>query len=395
MPVTSASLMTNRPVSRGGNDVSPPPSSRPDPAGTAARIHADLPVVDGHNDLPWAIRKHAGGDLDVADPTGMLDGYQTDVPRLLAGGVGAQLWSVFVPAWHPDPLATTLGQIDLVERMVARSPERLQRADGADDIRRIRAGGRIACLLGAEGGHCIEGSLDALRLLRRRGVRYLTLTHADTTDWADSATDHPRHGGLSRFGRGVVVEMNRIGMLVDVSHVAVTTMRAAIETSTAPVIASHSGARAVAAHPRNIPDDLLVAIGATGGMVMVPFYPPFIVPATARRAVGAVGESRRLMAEVGDERRVDALLAERRIGWDRGEVGDVVDHIEHIAAVAGVDHVGLGSDFDGIDMVVTGLEDVSRFPAVTEELWRRGWSETHIRRVLGDNALRVLSATEG
>jgi membrane dipeptidase len=361
----------------------------------ARLLHRDLPVVDGHNDLPWAIRTRAGGSLAVADPSGHLAGFHTDIPRLLAGGVGAQFWSVYVPASAETPFEDTLLQIDLVERMVAANPDTLESATTADDIRRARAAGRIACLLGAEGGHSIEESLDNLGALYTRGVRYLTLTHIDTLPWADSATDEERHGGLTEFGRDVVREMNRIGMMVDISHVSAGTMRAALETTRAPLIASHSSAYAVAAHPRNVPDDVIAGVAHNGGVIMVNFYPPFIVPKLVDRSIRLYDEARRLLAETGDEQVVEEVMATRWEGVEtRGSVATVVNHIEHIARVAGVDHVGLGSDFDGVDLLPEGLDDVSCYPHVTAELLRRGWEEPEILKVLGDNVLRVMAAVE-
>lgn len=364
----------------------------------AARIHADLPVVDGHNDLPWEIRVRSGGSLDKADPRGRLEGYHTDYPRLLAGGVGAQFWSVFVPAWADGPLAYTHRQIDLVERMTALAPSLTAMARTADEARRIRGSGRVAALLGAEGGHSIENSLQALDGLQERGVRYLTLTHADTIDWADSATDEPRHGGLTEFGREVIAEMNRLGMLVDISHVSADTMRQAVAASRAPVIASHSSAFALAPHPRNVPDDVIEAVAAGGGVVMITFVPAFIVPETARVALDMFEERRQLRAEFGpDDEEGYAAAARDRFGSgeiDLGTVAQVVDHIEHVARVGGVDHVGLGGDFDGVEATPQGLEDVSCYPRITEELLRRGWAEPDIRKVLGDNALRALEEAE-
>ena len=364
----------------------------------AQRIHARLPVVDGHNDLPWEIRIRAGGSLDRADPAGRLDGYHTDLPRLLAGGVGVQFWSVFVPAWSRSPLRDVLSQIDLVEEMSQHAPELTELAGGAAHAEEIRSGGRVAGFLGAEGGHAIEDSLDGLRLLAERGVRYMTLTHADTLAWADSATDDPRNGGLSPFGVEVVREMNRLGMIVDISHVAATTMRDALEVSSSPVIASHSGAYSLAPHPRNVPDDVLQMVGAAGGVVMVPFVPAFLVAGTARAALDMFAEERRLRSQFDpdDEAGYRAAVRERLEGLEieRGSVADVADHIEWIAGVAGVDHVGLGSDFDGVDILPEGLEDVSCFPAVTDELLARGWEEPEIRKVLGENTLRVVRTVE-
>jgi len=362
----------------------------------AHRIHRDLPVVDGHNDLPWAIRMRAGGSLDVSDPRTRLDGYHTDFPRLREGGVGAQFWSVYVPAWSKSPLRETIEQIDLVRRMSAMAPEWTELAVGSRDVERIRASGRFAGLLGAEGGHSIENSLPALRALGDLGVRYMTLTHIDTIDWADSATDEPRHGGLTDFGRDVVREMNRLAMLVDISHVSVDTVWDTLDVSVAPVIASHSSAAALAAHPRNIPDDVLEAVGRSGGVVMINFYPGFVMAGAAEKSLDLFAEARRLHARPNDDEALEEAM--RRMAVDDpiepGSVADVVDHIEHAVRVAGVDHVGLGGDFDGIDVVPAGLEDVSCYPNITAELLVRGWDEQAIRNVLGENALRVLRKAE-
>ena len=361
----------------------------------AKRIHAGLPVVDGHNDLPWALRIRAASNLDQSDPCKSLDGYHTDVPRLAVGGVGAQFWSVFVPAWDPSPFRTTVEQIDLVRRMTERC-DRLAHADSAADVARARARGITASLMGAEGGHSIENSLPALRVLRRLGVRYLTLTHADTTDWADSSTDEARHGGLTDFGEEVVREMNRIGMMIDISHVSADTMRHALSVSDRPVMASHSSAFALAPHPRNVPDDVLETIRANDGVVMTNFYPPFVSRAGAEQSIGRFAVARDLMDRLQDDAAVEAELG-RMLELDpypEVTVSDVVDHIEHIAEVAGVDHVGIGSDFDGVEVTPVGLEDVSTYPAITVELLARGWQELDIRKVLGENALRVLAAND-
>ncbi len=356
------------------------------------RLHAELPVVDGHNDLPWRLRTLAGADLTTLDPSGPLPALHTDVPRMLAGGVGAQWWSVYVPADLDDAFAATVRQIEVVEALIAHD-ERLEPARTAADIRSIRLDGKIASLMGAEGGHSIEGSINNLHRLAERGVGYMTLTHSDTLPWADSATDRPTHGGLTDFGRRVVKEMNRLGMLVDVSHVSVATMRSALAASDAPIIASHSNAQALAPHPRNIPDDVLAAIGASGGVVMAVFFPGFVVAETARAMEEMFVTWRRLRTELaGDESAIAAEIERVEAGMqlDRGSVTDVVDHIEHIAAVAGVDAVGLGSDFDGMTMTPVGLEDVSCYPAITDELFARGWSESEVRKVLGENTLRVM-----
>ena len=358
----------------------------------ARRIHADLPVIDGHNDLPWAIRIHHDGLAD-ADTTQPLPSRHTDTARLLAGGVGAQFWSVYVPAWSEAPFQTTIEQIELVEAMCARDPN-LDLVRTSSALRAVRERGHVAGLLGAEGGHSIEGSLDNLRELAQRGVRYMTLTHADTTGWADSATDEARHGGLTAFGREVVAEMNQLGMLVDISHVSADTMRQAIASSAAPVIASHSNAFVIAGHPRNVPDDVLEDIGASSGVVMVNFYPPFVIQEAAAQSIEMFAEGRALMAELGSESAVDAALAERRAALPRGSIGAVADHIEHISRIAGPHAVGIGSDFDGIDLTTPGLEDVSCYPNLTAELLRRGWEEPAIRDVLGGNILRVLEIAE-
>ncbi len=367
-------------------------------ADAARRIHATLPVVDGHNDLPWEIRVRAEGSLVAADPRTRLDGYHTDLPRMIEGGVGVQFWSVFVPSWVTEPLAATHRQIDLVTELSDLAPDLTALAGTAAEARQIRAGGRIAGFMGAEGGHSIENELAALGELYGRGVRYMTLTHADTNDWADSATDEARHGGLTEFGYEVVREMNRIGMLVDVSHVSTDTMRQAIETSRAPVIASHSSAFTLAPHPRNIPDDVIKMIATNRGVIMVTFVPAFLVHDTAVAALDMFEEMRKLREHFDPEDEVAYSAASRAVqqGLDEenGSVADVADHIEHIARVAGVEHVGIGSDFDGVEQLPDGLEDVSCYPAITEELLDRGWAESDIRQVLGENALRVLEEAE-
>lgn len=364
----------------------------------ADAIHRTLPVVDGHNDLAWEIRIRAGGDLSVADPRTRLEGYHTDLPRMIRGGVGVQFWSVFVPAWTREALTTTHEQIDLVTEMTRSAPESTELATDAADARRIRDSGRIAGFMGVEGGHSIENDLTALGPLHERGVRYMTLTHGSTTDWADSATDAPQHEGLTEFGLSVVREMNRIGMLVDISHVSADTMRAAVETSRAPVIASHSGALALAPHPRNVPDDVIEMVAAGGGLIMVTFVPAFVVEATAIQSIDMFEEMRALRARFDpeDEAGYSAAYKERfgSVEIDRGAVSDVVDHIEHVARVGGVDHVGIGSDFDGTEQLPTGLEDVTCYPAITEELLARGWDEPDILQVLGTNALRALEMAE-
>lgn len=367
-------------------------------ADAARRIHATLPVVDGHNDLPWEIRVRAEGSLVGADPRTRLDGYHTDLPRMIKGGVGVQFWSVFVPTWVTEPRAATHRQIDLVQEMSHLAPDLTALAATAAEARRIRGGGRIAGFMGAEGGHSIENDLAALGELHERGVRYMTLTHADTNDWADSATDEARHGGLTEFGHEVVREMNRIGMLIDISHVSMDTMRQAIQASDAPVIASHSSAFTLAPHPRNIPDDVIEMMAASRGVIMVTFVPAFLVHDTALAARDMFEDMRKLREQFDPEDVVAYSAASRAvqqgIDKDNGSVSDVVDHIEHIARVAGVEHVGIGSDFDGVENLPMGLGDVSCYPAITEELLNRGWVESDIRQVLGENALRVLEEAE-
>lgn len=355
-------------------------------------------VVDGHNDLPWAIRTRAGGDLTGADPRRRLAGYQTDFPRMVEGGVAAQFWSVFVPAWQERPFDAVMQQIDLVEEMAGLGSDFTETARSAADVTRIRASGRFASLLGAEGGHAIENSLTKLETLAERGVRYLTLTHADTISWADSATDEARHGGLTDFGRTVVASMNDLGMIVDISHVAHSTMRQAVEVSRAPVIASHSSVYSIAPHPRNVPDDVIEMVAAGGGVVMVTFVPAFLVASTAAAALDMFAIRRRLRAEYrpDQEAEFEEEIAARvnAMDLDKGSVADIADHIEHIERLVGVDFVGIGSDFDGVEVLPAGMEDASCYPNLARELARRSWEEGSIRKVMGENALRVLAEAE-
>lgn len=355
----------------------------------ARSLLAAHPLLDGHNDLPWALRL-LGEDVDVAAGEPRL---QTDLPRLRTGGVGAQFWSVYVPCSFTgaDAVRAVLEQIDLVQRLAQDHPDDLGLADTADDARSVFATGRIASLMGAEGGHCIGNSLAALRTLRRLGVRYLTLTHNLNTDWADAATDEPRHGGLAPFGHDVVRECNRIGMLVDLSHVAATTMHDALATTDRPILFSHSSARAVTDHPRNVPDDVLAALPGNGGVCMVTFVPQF-VSAAARDWDLTITDT---MTTAGlDPRDIDARLAHtaRRGGpaCPPATLDDVVGHVEHVREVAGIDHVGLGGDFDGTPDLPVGLADVSRYPALFAALYDRGWSDDDCARLAGGNALRVL-----
>ena len=377
------------------------------------RVLTQTPLIDGHNDLPWEIRERFGGDLAKVDlsvstaalpaPSGSLP-MMTDIPRLRRGRVGAQFWSVFVPVEMKGPQAVqaTLEQIDLVKAMCARYPRDLAMAYSAADIRRLHKAGQIASLVGVEGGHQINDSLPVLRAYYDAGARYLTLTHSSNTAWADSATDMPVHHGLTAFGKEVVREMNRLGMLVDLAHVSEETMRAALAVTQAPVIFSHSSARALVDHPRDVPDEVLRLVAANGGIVMVNFAPPYVSDARRRWEAERVAEEARNNSPpfgglyIGQPDRAAAALK----AWDAAHpkppvtVADVADHIEHIRKVAGVDHAGLGSDFDGIPETPDGLESVERFPALLQELERRGWSDAELAKVAGDNLLRVLSQAE-
>jgi membrane dipeptidase len=355
------------------------------------RVDVGPLVVDGHNDLPWALRQ-SGYDLDLVDVGRPQPQLQTDLPRLRAGGVGGQFWSVYVPCSFRGAAAVTatLEQIDAVHLLVERYPDDLVLVTDADGLDAALASGRIASLLGAEGGHSIDNSLGVLRDLHRLGVRYLTLTHNVDTDWADSATDVGRHGGLTRFGREVVAELNRLGMLVDLSHVAATTMRDALDVTAAPVIFSHSSARAVADHPRNVPDDVLARLPDNGGVCMVTFVPRFVSPAAASWAAEVHDAA---LAAGLDPRDLDALEAfsdSYAPPCPPATLDDVVAHVEHVRTVAGVAHVGLGGDFDGTATTPVGLEDVSRYPALLDALRVRGWSEPDLVALTQANVSRVL-----
>jgi membrane dipeptidase len=364
----------------------------------ARRIHASAPLVDGHNDLPWEIREKAQGDLSAMNPDGALPQQHTDVPRLKAGGVGGVFWAAYVPVDRigNGAAAFALAQIGLIKRMTDASPE-LEFARTADDIVRIHREGKVASLIGIEGGHAMENSLDVLRQFHELGVRYMTLTHANTIDWADAATDSARHGGLTRFGEEVVREMNRMGMLVDLSHVSAETMKDAIGVSAAPVIFSHSSARALADHPRNVPDDVLAMLKGNGGIVMINFYSGFVEPTAARQMRGMFDVQRRFREQHPN----DPQAAQRAYDqWrrdnpvPRGTTATLADHIDHVVKIAGIDHVGLGSDYDGVTSLPVGMEDVSRYPSLTAELLRRGYSDDDVRKVLGGNLIRVMRQAE-
>ncbi|MET7601226.1 dipeptidase [Streptomyces avermitilis] len=364
----------------------------------ARELLTEFPVVDGHNDLPWALRSQVRYDLDARDiATDQRAHLHTDLPRLREGGVGAQYWSVYVRSDLPGALTATLEQIDCVRQLIARHPEDLRGALTAADMEAARAEGRIASLMGAEGGHSIDNSLAALRGLYALGVRYMTLTHNDNIAWADSATDVPAVGGLSEFGREVVREMNREGMLVDLSHVAATTMRDALDTTAAPVIFSHSSARAVCDHPRNIPDDVLERLPGNGGVAMVTFVPKFVLQAAVDWTAAADGNMRANGFHHLDTT-PEAMKVHRAFEETHprpvATVSTVADHLDHMREVAGVDHIGIGGDYDGTAFTPEGLNDVSGYPNLLAELLDRGWSSTDLAKLTWQNAVRVLGAAE-
>jgi len=361
----------------------------------AQAIHKEVPLIDGHNDYPWAVRENVASDLDKLDISRSQPAIMTDIARLRAGGVGGQFWSVYVPADMQGQTAVTatLEQIDIVHRMLRKYPETFEFALTADDVERIFEKGKIASLIGMEGGHSIDNSLGALRMFHRLGARYMTLTHSRNVPWADSATDTPAFNGLSEFGEQVVREMNWLGMLVDLSHVSPDTMADAIRVSQAPVIFSHSSARAVNDVPRNVPDNVLQMLPENGGVVMVTFVPGFLSPeVTAWGKLQAAEENRLRQQSPNDA----GALKNGMEAWltanpaPRATVADAADHIDHIRKVAGIDHIGLGGDFDGITSVPEGLEDVSKYPSLTAELLRRGYKDDEIKKILGLNILRVM-----
>ncbi|MFD9816491.1 dipeptidase [Streptomyces sp. NPDC059080] len=365
-----------------------------------AALLAEHPVVDGHNDLPWALRAQVGYDLDRRDIAGDQSEFlHTDIPRLRTGGVGAQFWSVYVRADFAGDTAVsaTLEQIDVVRRMAARYPEALRLAFTADDMEAARADGVIASLMGAEGGHSINNSLATLRALHRLGVRYMTLTHNDSLAWADSATDEPRAGGLSAFGEEVVREMNRLGMLVDLSHVAATTMRDALRVSTAPVIFSHSSSRAVCDHPRNIPDDVLERLSANGGIAMATFVPKFVHTDVGPWVLRA-DENMRAHGFHHLDTTPEAMAVQRAFRAENpmpeATAATVADHLDHMREVAGVDHIGLGGDYDGTAFTPSDLADVASYPNLLGELLDRNWSTADLAKLTWRNAVRTLRDAE-
>jgi membrane dipeptidase len=377
------------------------------------RILAETPLIDGHNDLPWELRERFGGQLsriDLSSDTALLpvpaggSALMTDIPRLRAGRVGGQFWSVWIPGSVKgyEAVQKTVEQIDLVKRFCEKYPADLEMAYSSADIVRIHRAHRIASLVGIEGGHQINDSLAVLRQMYDLGARYMTLTHSSNTAWADSATDTPVQHGLSPFGVEVVHEMNRLGMLVDLSHVSPQTMRAAIAASAAPVMFSHSSARALVDHPRDVPDDVLGLVAKNDGIVMVNFYPGYVSEARNRWEADRAAEEARYNSPpfsglyIGQPERAKEALAQWEAQHPKPAVSidQVADHIDHVRAIAGIDHVGLGSDFDGIPEAPTGLGGVDRFPALLVVLLRRGWSDSDVAKLAGGNFLRVMAAVE-
>ena len=366
----------------------------------AKAIHRSVPMIDTHNDLPGAIRDGANNDLSRMNPDGPLPKIDTDIPRLKQGMVGGQFWSAYVPASLVKGGGATyaLEQIDVIHRMVAQSPS-LGFARTAADITRLHAQGKIASLIGIEGGYAIENSLANLRMFADLGVRYMTLTHGGNTAWADAATDAPVHGGLTQFGEEVVREMNRSGIMVDISHVSDGTMSDAIRVSEAPVIFSHSSARAIADHLRNVPDSILALMPKNGGIVMVNIFPGFVNAIAARQAAGALEKEREFLAKYPDDpkkasREFLAWLTGMMNHLESGTLNQVADHIDHIVRVAGIDHVGYGADFGELSNHPRGLEDVSRYPYLTAELFRRGYTDAQVGNIIGGNMLRVMRRVE-
>jgi membrane dipeptidase len=377
------------------------------------QVLQQTPLIDGHNDLPWEIRTRFKGGFEMFDlksDTSLLPApvgeaaLMTDIPRLRSGMVGGQFWSVWIPVGTPgfEAVQMTLEQIDLVKRMTAQYPADFEMAYTAADVRRIHKAHRIASLIGIEGGHQINNSLAVLRQMYDAGARYMTLTHSSNTEWADSATDTPVHNGLTPFGVEVVKEMNRLGMLVDLSHVSAQTMKSALAVTQAPVIFSHSSARAIDDHPRNVSDEILRVVAANGGVVMVNFAPSYVSSSRNHWQADRAAEQARFSSPpfgglyIGQPELAKAALA----AWDAEHprpattLAQVADHIEHIRRVAGIDHVGLGSDFDGIPDAPVGLEGVDKYPALLELLMSRGWSDTDIAKLSGENVLRVMGAAE-
>jgi membrane dipeptidase len=376
------------------------PQQAADDLSRARALHRQALLIDGHNDYPWAVREHdPSRSLDTLDIRKPQPSIMTDIARLKEGGVGGQFWSVYVPVELQGQAAVTatLEQIDIVHRMVRKYPETFELALTADDVERIHKAGKIASMIGMEGGHSIDNSLADLRMFQKLGARYMTITHTSNTPWADSATDTPKSGGLSSFGEEVIREMNWLGMLVDLSHVSPDTMEDAIRVSQAPVIFSHSDARALNDHPRNVPDTILQMLPKNGGVIMVTFVPGFVSPKVNAWNKLQTAEQDRLKAAVPND------AAAVKAGVDRwtaanpapaATIAEVADHVDHIRKTAGIDHIGIGSDFDGITQTVQDLDNVSTYPRLTAELLRRGYSDEDVKKILGLNILRVMREAE-
>ncbi len=389
LAMSSAVCAQEKPAKRGVVKLTP----------EALKIHGEALLIDGHNDLPYQFRTRSDfsfRQFDIARPQPLL---HTDIERLRKGGVGAQFWSAYVDANTAQTrtaVTQTLEQIDVIHRFVKAYPDAFAMAYTADDIVRIRKEGKIASLIGVEGGHSIDNSLGVLRTLHALGARYMTLTHSDNLDWADAATDVPKHKGLTPFGESVVLEMNRLGMLVDISHVSADTMRHTLKVTKAPVIASHSSAFTLAPHPRNVPDDVLKEVKKNGGVIMVNFYSGFITPEGARLLPEMMKVYREMRKRYpnADEFKAAYSAWKKEHPMSTGSVHDVVDHIEHIIKTAGIDNVGIGSDYDGISTCPKQLEDVSTYPYITQELLNRGHAREAIHKILGGNVLRVMREAE-
>ena len=365
----------------------------------AARIHNSTFVFDGHNDLPYTLKKVASSSFAKMDISKSQPTIHTDIPRLLQGNVGAQYWSVYVPAataYRGAALLETLEQIQIVHAMINKYPETFAAVSNYQDIIRARRQGKIASLIGVEGGHSIEDSVANLNRLFDLGARYMTLTHSDTLTWADSATDDPKHQGLNAFGEEIVRQMNSLGMIVDLSHVSESTMHDALDTTKAPIMFSHSSARSVADHVRNVPDTVLQRMPSNGGIVMVNFFSGFIEPEAAKIMSTMFDVSRKLRKQYSDDGEFDAAVKRWRAAnpYPRGTIYDVVDHIDHIVKIAGIDHVGIGSDFDGVSKLPLGLEDVSTYPRITQLLLDREYSRRDIDKIMSGNMMRVIRQVE-
>lgn len=380
-------------------DTPKPPRKKVVLTDEGRRVHAAGYVFDGHNDLPWEMRSKASSSFSKRDIAIAQPEMHTDIPRLKKGNVGAQFWSVYVPAEtakEKTALKQTLEQIELVRVMIEKYPQTFAACVTVADIEAARKTGKVASLIGVEGGHCIEDSLQNLRRLKQLGAGYMTLTHSDTLKWADAATDVATHSGLTAFGEEVVREMNRLALLVDLSHVSDATMKDALAITKAPVIYSHSSARAIANHPRNVPDDILKLVQKNGGVVMVNFFSGFVVPESAKILAEMFAVSRELREKFPNEEdyRRERKRWEERNPYPAGDIHDVVDHIEHLAKIAGKESVGIGSDYDGITKTPAQLEDVSTYPLITQELLNRGWGEKDIHALMSGNVLRAMKRAE-